>query len=294
MTTHSVKAVAKAFDVHIPGMSIACKAWGSPLNPPVLAIHGWLDNANSFDQIAERLQKDFYFIAIDLPGHGHSAHLPVGCYYHFTDGLFTIISIMNALALKRVHLLGHSLGACLASLVAGIDTSRIISLSLIEGLGPLSLPEETAHEQLNLYMYNLNQQEKRTAKGYPASHQAILARSIKGYVSLEIAEKLCERGLIEKEGLFYWRHDPRLTYPSPLRMTELQVLTCLAHIKAKTCLVWASNGFSFDDELMKQRIRAVKNIRTEHLEGGHHIHMEEPEAVAKLLAAFYHLAAQDS
>ncbi|HFD2264795.1 TPA: alpha/beta hydrolase, partial [Legionella pneumophila] len=48
----------------IPGLSIACKAWGNPDNPPILALHGWLDNANSFDDIAEHLQNDYYFIAV--------------------------------------------------------------------------------------------------------------------------------------------------------------------------------------------------------------------------------------
>lgn len=124
----------------IPGLSIACKVWGNPDNPPILALHGWLDNANSFDDIAEHLQNDYYFIAVDLPGHGHSSHLPPGCIYHFTDGIFTVVEIINALGLNKLHLLGHSMGACLGSLVAGVAPDRFLSLSLIEGLGPFFSP----------------------------------------------------------------------------------------------------------------------------------------------------------
>ena len=89
---------------------------------------------------------------------------------------------------------------------------------------------------------------------------AALARSRKGYVSLEIAKILCERGLLEKNGLFYWRHDRRLLAPSPLRMTEAQILSCLENIHTKTCLIWASDGFAFDSKLMQARIKAVRNL----------------------------------
>lgn len=274
-------------ELSISGLTIACKAWGNPEHPPIIALHGWLDNANSFDYLAQSLQDNYYFIAIDLPGHGHSSHLPLHSTYHFIDGIFIVIQVINALKLNKVHLLGHSMGACLGSLVAGVAPERFLSLSLIEGLGPFSSPEETACQQLSKYLDTLTHKKIKAPKGYPKFDSAALARSIKGYVSFDIAKLLCERGVEEDNGVFYWRHDRRLLEPSPLRMTELQILSCLKNIKAKTCLLWASKGFSFDSELMQERIKAVRNLKIEHLDGGHHIHMEKPEVVSKLLAEFY-------
>ncbi|STY30497.1 lipase LipA (L.pneumophila) [Legionella wadsworthii] len=269
----------------IPGFSIACRTWGNPQKPPVLALHGWLDNANSFAPLASYLENDFYFIAVDLPGHGHSSHLPEGCHYHFFDGIFVVIEIINALHIEKVHLLGHSMGACLASLVGGVIPERLSSLSLIEGLGPFSLPEETACQQLKEFTHLLNQKDKQT-KGYDSINNAALARSFKGYVSFDIAKILCERSLIDRDGKFYWRHDPRLLVRSPLRMTEKQILSCLEEITVKTYLILSSNGFSFDPEITHNRIEAVKNLTVKKMDGGHHIHMEKPEAVSKLLAKF--------
>jgi pimeloyl-ACP methyl ester carboxylesterase len=274
-------------ELNIPGLSIACRTWGKKENPPVLALHGWLDNANSFEAIANYLQEQYYFIAVDLPGHGLSSHLPIGVHYHFIDGLFTIIQIIKALKLNKVHLLGHSLGACLGSLLAGIAPDYISSLSLIEGLGPLTSPAESTADQLSHFASNLNINNKSPPKGYKNFESAAQARALRGYVSLDIAKKLCERGLIEKEGLYYWRHDRRLLSHSPLQMIEAQVLPCLKKISAPTLLVWANEGFSFNNELMKQRINAVNNLTIEYLVGGHHVHMEQPEAVARLLAEFY-------
>lgn len=276
----------KTLNLTIPGLSIACKIWGNPQHPPILALHGWLDNANSFDHLAEILQNEFYFIAIDLPGHGHSSHLPLGSHYHFMDAIFTVIQVIDALNLEKVHLLGHSMGACLGSLVAGVAPERFLSLSLIEGLGPFSHPAETACKQLSDYMHYLNQKAAKPAKGYSKLEGAIKARAMKGYVSFEIAKKLVERGIAGENGCYYWRHDRRLLVPSPLRMTETQILSCLKEIKAQTLLIWASKGFAFDSELMQNRINTVAHIRIEHLDGGHHIHMEEPQQVAQILSNF--------
>ncbi|KTD67527.1 alpha/beta fold hydrolase [Legionella shakespearei] len=274
-------------ELTIQGLTIAYKTWGSPKNPPIVALHGWLDNANSFDYLAPYLQEHYYFIAIDLPGHGHSSHLPLSSNYHFTDGIFTVVQIIDELEYDKIHLLGHSMGACLASLVGGVAPERLLSLSLIEGLGPFSAPGETASAQLSKYLSHLTQKEEKKAKGYNTFENMALARSLKGYVSLDIAKTLCERGVREEDGLYYWRHDRRLIQPSPLRMTEAQVISCLERIAVKTCLILADKGFSFDSELTQGRIKSIKDLSIVHLEGGHHIHMEQPEHVAKLLAALY-------
>jgi pimeloyl-ACP methyl ester carboxylesterase len=272
--------------LNIEGLSIACKTWGNPKKPPVLALHGWLDNANSFDYLAPYFEDHFFLIAMDLPGHGHSDHFPSCCHYHFIDGVFLVVQAIDALQLGNVHLLGHSMGACLASLLAGVAPDRLLSLMLVEGLGPFSHPADTACQQLSDYLAYLTRKQRKKSKGYKQFSDAAQARAVKGYVSLDIANTLCERSLIEKDGLFYWRHDPRLLVPSPLRMTEEQILSCLRQITAKTCLIWASQGFSFDSDVVQQRVRAIKNMEIFHLEGGHHIHMEKPGIVAQLLVDF--------
>ncbi|KTC83861.1 alpha/beta fold hydrolase [Legionella cincinnatiensis] len=272
-------------NLKIPGFSIACKTWGHPEKPTILALHGWLDNANSFLPLASFLENDFYLIAVDLPGHGHSSHLPQGCHYHFFDGIFIVIEILNALKIDKVHLLGHSMGACLASLIGGVIPERFLSLILIEGLGPFSHPGETACQQLRDYAHFLTQKSKKS-KGYDHLESAALARAFKGYVSMDIAKTLCERSLVEKRGKFYWRHDPRLLARSPLRMTETQILSCLKEITAKTYLLIANQGFSFDAEITKNRINTVKNLTLKKMNGGHHIHMEQPEVVGQLLTDF--------
>lgn len=276
----------KSATITIPGFTIAYKAWGNPAHPPMIALHGWLDNANSFALLAPFLQEQFYLIAIDLPGHGYSSHLPEGCYYHFSDGIFTILQIINALGYNQFHLLGHSMGACLASLIAGVIPNQVLSMVLLEGLGPFSAPDTTCCEQLTKFSLLLKE-HNRPIRPYHSLEQATFARAKRGYLSQELVEILAQRGLEEKDRLFYWRHDRRLLFASPLRMTEVQVLSCLEQIRCQSCLIWALNGFDFDNKIMQNRAATIKNLQIYHLQGGHHIHMEQPDTVAQCLADFY-------
>ena len=49
-------------------------------------------------------------IAIDLPGHGLSSHLPQGVSYHYLDGLQYIRRVARHLNLETFSLIGHSMG----------------------------------------------------------------------------------------------------------------------------------------------------------------------------------------
>ncbi|MBC7990158.1 MAG: alpha/beta fold hydrolase [Luteimonas sp.] len=92
--------------------------------PRVLALHGWLDNAASFVPLAQRLD-GIDLVAIDLPGHGASAHLPAGADYSFAGTVNALLDIADALQWPRFALLGHSMGAGIGSLLAAACPQRI-------------------------------------------------------------------------------------------------------------------------------------------------------------------------
>uniref|UniRef100_A0A8C5JEP2 Serine hydrolase like 2 n=1 Tax=Junco hyemalis TaxID=40217 RepID=A0A8C5JEP2_JUNHY len=69
----------------VPWGHVAAKAWGPSEGHPVLCLHGWLDNANTFDKLIPLLPRGCYYVAMDFSGHGLSSHRPAGCPYHFLD-----------------------------------------------------------------------------------------------------------------------------------------------------------------------------------------------------------------
>ena len=112
---------------------IAALRLGNPSGPKVLALHGWLDNAASFLPMAPHLGK-VDLVAIDMLGHGDSTHIPAGYDYAFVDWMHDILDVLDALGWPQAHLLGHSLGGALATVVAAGAPERVLSLALIEAL----------------------------------------------------------------------------------------------------------------------------------------------------------------
>ena len=100
--------------VALPYLTLAALEWGDPAAPPLVALHGWLDNAASFAALAPLLAPRYRTIALELPGHGHSGHLPAGAGYHHLDHVRAVLAALDALELPRCSLLGHSLGSFMA------------------------------------------------------------------------------------------------------------------------------------------------------------------------------------
>ena len=94
-------------------LNLTTRIWGPEDAPPVIACHGWLDNAASFDHIAPLLP-DCRLLALDLPGHGLSDRRPPGTAYHFLDMVSELFEVADHFDWERFSLLGHSMGAALA------------------------------------------------------------------------------------------------------------------------------------------------------------------------------------
>lgn len=73
---------SKEVEIPMPWGVVKGQIFGDPFKKhltPILAVHGYLDNSNSFKPLAQYLCRDeYYIISIDLPGHGFSSKLPSG------------------------------------------------------------------------------------------------------------------------------------------------------------------------------------------------------------------------
>ncbi|HWX65071.1 MAG TPA: alpha/beta hydrolase [Rhodanobacter sp.] len=264
----------------LPHLALSAQVWGDASLPPLLALHGWLDNAGSFALLAPLLARRFRVIALDLPGHGHADHLAPGASYHYLDYVRVVLAAADALPLDRYTLLGHSLGAGIAALAAAAMPERIERLLLIEGLGPLG--DDGSHT-LQRFRDALTPRgdNRKPLRVFRDIEQAVDARSMVSGLPTELARPIVERGLIEIEDGWRWRSDPRLTRPSPVRLAESQIHALLRGIEAPTALLLAQPATSYlPSAPMQARAACVADITTTCMAGGHHLQLEHPQAVA--------------
>jgi pimeloyl-ACP methyl ester carboxylesterase len=264
-----------------PFGELAALQWGDPGAPPLLALHGWLDNAASFARLAPLLAAHRRVIALDLPGHGHSAHLPKGVHrYNNLDQVDRILDFADALKLERFDLLGHSLGAGIASLAAAAAPARIGKLLLIEGLGPLA---DDGSQTLARWRDAHAQREtaRRPPRVFGSADIAVKARVAAGGLDADEARPIVERNLRKVDAGFTWRSDPRLRLTTPLRIEEHQLRRLLAGIDAPTLLLLAEPATPYlPSTLMEARAACVARIRIAHIVGPHHLHIRHPHETA--------------
>ncbi len=271
----------------VNGHRIAAIASGDVDAPVVLGLHGWLDNAATYNRILPLL-KGVRFIALDLMGHGYSDHRPESMPYYIWDNVSDVVGIADELGLDKLHIVGHSMGASIASLLAGTFPERVERLCLIEGVAPLVYPPE---ELPKLMAEALNKRAKmrgRRLKPYARMSDAVDARQNGRFpVSAEGAGWLVSRGAVHGADGVYWRNDPSLVLPSILRMSEDQVLAFLRNIKAEVELVLGEDGLELDQ--LDERTAVIERLTTYHFPGNHHLHMESEAAqrIADLVNAWF-------
>jgi pimeloyl-ACP methyl ester carboxylesterase len=283
--------MSQEIEIQLPHLKIAAKRWGAENGVPLLALHGWLDNAASFDHIAPLLS-GFNLIAVDLPGHGRSEHRPAGEHYFILDYVADILSIANALGWDKFSLLGHSMGGSLATLVAGATPARVNRLALLESLGPYVKSVDDIPENLAGAIERRENTHRRRLPVYQNIPQMVKMRKSVGTITENSVKTLLSRNVQKIEGGFTWSSDYRLTLPSMLYLTEDIVCTFLRRIMAPVLLVQAEGGilgkgaFMGQTCCLEQRLKSISNLKHHLIAGDHHLHLDDPQPVATLLQDF--------
>lgn len=280
-----MSALIEEVRFNLPHIELAAHLYGPADGLPVIALHGWLDNAATFSRLAPLLP-GLRIVALDLAGHGHSAHRAPGGGYLLWDYAQDVLLVAEQLGWERFALLGHSMGAIVSLLLAGALPERIEALALIDGLIPYTGEAEQAPQKLGEALRAQLALAGKRKPVYADLEQAVAAR-MKGVgaVSREAAERLASRGLMPVAGGYTWRSDSRLTLPSPLRLSRAHALAFLGALQCPAMLVLAEQGM-LQVEPKLDELLAGRPIQIERLPGGHHLHLDSQVGAESVAACF--------
>lgn len=257
----------------VDGLEIAGLAWGDPASPPVLALHGWLDNACSFAMLAPLLQ-GHYVIALDLTGHGQSSRRSADATYQIYDDLPQILGVVKQLGWEQFALLGHSRGAIISALFAAAFPQQVEKLVLLDSISPPPLEPGEFVSQMRRFVLEKRRLTDRRTRVYEDRELAITARQEQG-LTRQAAELIAGRNLRQVEGGYTWTTDPRLRGASAVKMTAEQVDTLLSTLHMPTLLLMAEQGLASTHARHFSSLgERISGVVTATCPGGHHFHME--------------------
>ncbi|WP_425953625.1 alpha/beta fold hydrolase [Xylanimonas sp. McL0601] len=126
MTTHTLRSV------DVAGLTVSYREAGDPAAPPLLLLHALGEGSVSWDPLLEPLAALGYrVLAPDARGHGGSGRGE----YTFERLRDDATGFLEALAIDEADVVGHSMGALTAVLVAIAEPDRVRRL-VLEDAGP--------------------------------------------------------------------------------------------------------------------------------------------------------------
>ena len=279
-----MSAIERRFFVN--GYQLAAKEWNTGAEIKVIASHGWLDNAASFDILAPLL-KHCHIMALDMPGHGLSDHKSPQASYNIWDDLLDILAIADELGWDTFNLLGHSRGAMISMLLAASMPQRINALLMLDAVLPLPVSVEDTAQQLNQFLVERRQVSHKKLPGYSSIDEAVQARCKAANMNPAIARLIVERGLEAKGAGYFWTTDARLTTASAFKMTAEHNRAIFEAVTIPSLLLLAEGGLGARKVFINFAERyPTLNFQT--LPGSHHFHMEEQAAdIAAITEQFF-------
>jgi pimeloyl-ACP methyl ester carboxylesterase len=178
------------------------------------------------------------------------------------------------------------LGSLLATIIAIAHPKRVRKLIFLDILGPKVNLIQEAVENLpgDVTTYLSYCQQQRTL--FPDRIAAIHDRMKIGPISYQAAEALVSRGVVKSKEGWHWTFDKRLRGVGFTLPYEDELKAMFQAIEMPVCLIRAKQGVSYPQEIFQQRMHAIKNVTLHEIEGGHHVHMDNPLLVSKIISNF--------
>ena len=244
---------------------------------PLIILHGLGGRSESWLPHYNSLAKAYRVIGWDAPGYGESTAMQIES-PEIADYTEVALRFIDALEIKHCHLMGHSVGTCIAAKFHQSYSDRLLSLTLAEaviGNGKLSVQEqrtllaERTNELKELGADSFA--EKRTPNSLsPDADPVVVSRAIEFARGIQIPGYLKLFGALVRTNIFDY----------------------VEHLKVPAMIVAGSDDKSAPEEFVRQIALAYPGIRYEIIDGiGHQIAFEKPEIFIDLL--HHHLKASE-
>jgi pimeloyl-ACP methyl ester carboxylesterase len=266
--------------VDVGGAAINFLRWGDPRQPGLLFIHGGAAHAHWWGHVAPTFLPRYSAVAIDLSGHGDSAHRDE---YSLDGWCDEVVAVIDAAEFQQPPVLvGHSMGGFVTAATAARYPDRIAGAVIIDSPIKVMDPEVEAARAgtqfTNPKIYD--DPEVAIAKFRVVPEQDV--------VLPYIAEHIARHSLRRVPEGWTWKFDRRVFVPRRRQAAEF-----LAQIRCRVAVLRAEHGLVTQDigDYMYDRLGRVAPV-IELPTAGHHPMLDVPliliTAIRSLIADWEH------
>lgn len=290
--------------IPVPWGILAAKVWGPDDGLPVLALHGWQDNAGSFDTLAHLLPVNTRLVCLEFCGHGYSSHYHPGMFLSLYDHIYHVKLVIDFFKWEEVTLMGHSMGGQIALFVASIFPDKIHKLISLDAIKLRSSSPDSfiidmkavINDFQNIVKKIENVSWKSSVTTYNQAREK-LVKNYSGSVEAEHADILLARSLRKTgEDEYEYTRDLR-TVIRPFLFNDFttEKLKEIARgIKCPFLLIKAKHSVTSVSseriELHQEFLDIYRNASSDfhfvQVNGTHHVHLTHPEVVAPYICNF--------
>lgn len=280
-------ATPVSVDFKLPsGLRLAGWHAGSALpSQPVLCLHGWLDNANSFLPLATALS-ELPLLALDLAGHGHSSHRSVDAHYYLFDYVADIATLCRQQGWQQLTIIGHSMGGMIATVLAASFPELVRELVLIDSLGLMTNAAADTAVQLRKAVISRQQSHQKIKPQYATLNDAAAARQQQSDFDIATAMLLTARGCEPTVAGFSWRADVKLREVSAFRLSEAQAHAVIRNLQCPVLALMSALSPAEIRSAVQQFQADYPQLELVQCPGGHHLHMTDVAFCANQIRRF--------
>jgi len=275
--------------IRVRGLRYHVRRWGDPSAPKVFLLHGWLDVSATWQPVVEGLLPRWQVLAPDWRGFGNTQWPEDGYWFPDYVGDLEVIADHYSPA-EPILLVGHSMGAQVASLYAGLRPARVAQLVCLDGLFLPEMEPKLAPRRFRAWLDELKDLPQQ--KTYE-SFDALAARVKKQHPELsEERAAFVARcwGHEDGHGHISLSADPKHRLSGPGLYRAEEALAIWREITARTLFVDGEKsqfGKAIPPEERQRRCAAFRDSRQVRIAGGTHmLHFSAPEATATAIAEF--------
>lgn len=263
----------------------------------MLCVHGIQDNCDTFVTLLQQIHiGHYYFVCIDLPGHGRSAHFPAHVPLEFCGYVAAIKWTVDHFGWSDLAYLGHSFGGQLGAWFAGLYPECVRCLIVLDTMGPRSVAVSdtvsTVRGRIDGAQSMHLRQQGRQPPAYTFDEAVVKMKSGRpSTLSDESARILASRGLIDVGGGKYtFASDQRLKLDFWPVMAFDQQRQILSNITCPTKFVLADQNCSRYSTYLKDQYEFYTqrpNTTVVMVSGDHDVHLNYPDRVSEHISEFF-------